>query len=115
MGYFLEKTWLWWLLAIVIAVIVTWLIFWWRSRGAAGNDASVAELTRLRSAAEAHEHELRKLRSERDATQQKLAALQAEHAGCQQSAGRRAAVLPTQAERVTGEFPAVSEATFPAR
>jgi type VI protein secretion system component VasK len=110
MGYFLEKTWLWWLLAIVIAVLITWLIFWWRSRRAArGDDGSTAELTRLRSAAEAHDRELQELRTERDAAQQQLAALQAKHAGCPRSADGRAAVLPTQTERVTGEFPKVSE------
>lgn len=27
MGYFLAQTWLWWLLAIVLGVLITWLIF----------------------------------------------------------------------------------------
>ena len=97
MGYFLEKTWLWFLLAIVLAVLITWLIFWWRSRGATGTADSDLELGRLRA--------------ERDDAQQKLAALQAEHDGCPQ------VVTVAQGEPETlpdlPDLPAVATETTP--
>lgn len=42
MGFFLRKTWVWWLLAVALACFVSWLICRWRNRR--GEAAEVAAL-----------------------------------------------------------------------
>ena len=51
MGFFLRKTWLWWLLAAFLAWLVTWLICRWRNRRAQA--AELAEARRDAASAQA--------------------------------------------------------------
>jgi len=69
MGFFLRKTWLWWLLAALLAWFITWLICRMRGRGVDSTDSAVAA---------AKESELREARRLVDTHKKKVTELEAE-------------------------------------
>ena len=96
MGFFLRKTWLWWLLAAFLAWLVTWLICRWRNRRgeAAELKALRLEASQARAAADARQARIDGLLAQRARDLDELGALRAGAAGATAPLGLAAATSP---------------------
>ena len=62
MGFFLRKSWIWWVLAALLATLLTWLLNWWRHRGqGAGAGSDDAELRAARGLVDTHKARIAEL------------------------------------------------------
>ncbi|MGD9793305.1 MAG: hypothetical protein AB7V43_07465 [Acidimicrobiia bacterium] len=74
MGFFLRKSWIWWVLAALLATLLTWLLNWWRHRGgAAAASASDEELRSARGLVDTHKSRITELEGELAAHKKQLA------------------------------------------
>lgn len=85
MGFFLRKSWIWWVLAAVLATALTWLLNWWRHRGASGAAGSAAasndaELSAARGLVDTHKARISELEAQLAEHKSQLADHQAQAA-----------------------------------
>lgn len=105
MGYFFSQTWMWWLLAIVLAVAITWLIF--RESHSAAAEAK-REAKAAKNEVKAAKQHTKAVKEERRAAKlegklEAKAERHGVHAGNEFDAGYEGANLGGQAGRAEGE------------
>ena len=92
MGFFLRKTWLWWLIAAALACFITWLICRWRDRKgeAAELKAARAEAAEARTQAAERQTRIDALLAQRARDLDELGTLRAAAAGAVAGGGATA-------------------------
>ena len=102
MGFFLSKTWPFWLLAALLAALIAWLLCrWWSGRRGAVATGSSEELTTTRGLLQTREAELKRLEADRVKHLEELATLRPKAAAHDE--------LSTQLEGLRGASVPLSE------